>query len=191
MSVLVSQGTNEWYTPPHIIELARATMGGIDLDPASNAVAQEWVRAGAYYSADDVLSGLARIWWGRIWLNPPFDQTRAWVDRLDSAYRSGEIEQAVLLVNSAPGYVWWERIWRERPVCMLRERLRFIRPDGTAGGQAKKGQTVAFFGPDASRFRMIWADVGRVILPDSGGGIEHERQSYGLGDWPSDPGGYR
>lgn len=165
MSVLVSQGTNEWYTPPPIVDLARETMGGIDLDPASNATAQGWINAGEYYSAADLFSGLARPWFGRVFLNPPFDDTRSWVDRLGAAYLRREIEGAVLLVNSAPGYGWWERLWRDRPVCMLRERLRFIRPDGTPGGQAKKGQTIAYYGEDHVRFQEIWQGHGRVLFP--------------------------
>jgi len=165
MQVLTSQGTVEWYTPPHVIERARQALGGIDLDPASNDVAQRWIRAGTYYTADDLMSGLARPWFGRVWLNPPFDDTPTWVRRMCHAYAVGEISAGVLLVNSAPGYAWWEELWRLVPVVLLRERLRFIREDGTPGGQAKKGQTVAYCGADVARFAEAFGDLGRLVLP--------------------------
>ncbi len=165
MRLLTSEGTNEWYTPPEIIERARQALGTIDLDPASNATAQRWIQATEYYTADDVFSGLAQPWEGRVWLNPPFDDTPVWVNRMRMAYASGEMVAGVLLVNSAPGYVWWENLWRQQPVVLLRERLRFIREDGTPGGQAKKGQTVAYFGTDTQRFADAFGPLGRLILP--------------------------
>lgn len=162
MSVLTSQVTVEWYTPPHIIEMARAVLGDIDLDPASNDVAQRWIQARAYYTAETLLQA---AWAGRIWLNPPFDDTPTWVERLEREYMHGDVTAALLLVNSAPGYGWWERLWRNRPVCMLRERLRFYRADGVPGGQAKKGQTIAYFGLDNHTFIQVFAPLGRIILP--------------------------
>jgi phage N-6-adenine-methyltransferase len=165
MSVLTSQGTVEWYTPPHIIKRAQYMLGNIDLDPASNETAQAWINAETYYTADDCMSGLARPWFGRVWLNPPFDDTPAWVRRLGAAYAAEEVIEAVLLVNSAPGYVWWEELADTQPIVMLRERLRFVRPDGTPGGQAKKGQTIAYYGADVTRFVAIFQDLGRVVLP--------------------------
>jgi hypothetical protein len=166
MQVLTSQATNDWYTPPHIIERARRALGGsIDLDPASCDVAQQWIQARIYYTADELMSGLARPWEGRVWLNPPFDDTPTWVAHLERMYVFGEIETAVLLVNTAPGYVWWEELWRQRPVVMLRERLRFLRADGSEGGQAKKAQTVAYYGVNVCGFIKAFSDLGRVILP--------------------------
>jgi DNA N-6-adenine-methyltransferase (Dam)/Protein of unknown function (DUF3102) len=162
MSILTSQGTVEWYTPPDLIERARMVLGAIDLDPASSETAQQWIRATDYYTIET--SQLP--WVGRVWLNPPFDDTPTWVDRLDSEYIHGDVTSAVLLVNSAPGYVWWENLWRRRPVCMLRERVCFIRSDGVQGDAAKKGTTIAYYGDDLQSFIAQFSSLGRIILPN-------------------------
>lgn len=163
MQILTSQATVEWYTPAWIIELARQTMGGIDLDPASSDTAQLTVQAVRYYT--EAMDGYMRPWAGRVWLNPPFDDTPRWVRRLCAAFDDGDVPQAMLLVNSAPGYVWWEDLWRRQPVCMLRERVAFVGAEKGAKGTAKKGTTIAYFGADVDRFTMLWQSYGRVVLP--------------------------
>lgn len=165
MQVLTSQGTQEWYTPLNVIEMARAVLGGIDLDPASNETAQGWIKAETYYTADSFPDGLAAPWHGRLWLNPPFDNSPAWCNRLWEEYSAGNVSAAVLLVNSAHGYNWYESLWRRVPVVCLKERLRFVTPDGRQAGQAKKGQTVAYFGRDVIRFRDVFGPMGKFILP--------------------------
>jgi len=162
MSVLTSRKTTEWYTPPDLIERARSVLGTIDLDPASNDIAQQWIKATTYYTAETLLQS---PWEGRVWLNPPFSDTPVWVARLEHAYAVGAVSTAILLVNSAPGYSWWEHLWRRRPVCMLRNRVRFWTPAGKPGGQAKKGTTIAYYGTDVKRFRVHFHDIGRVLMP--------------------------
>ena len=68
--VAQSTGEFEWYSPTEIVEAARKVCGEFDLDPASSDMAQQTVRAKAYYTeADD---GLSLDWYGRIWMNPPY-----------------------------------------------------------------------------------------------------------------------
>ncbi len=72
-----SSKSNEHYTPPQIVEAARAFMGAIDLDPCSCALAQEVVQAREYYTQD----ALFCVWRlhlsdadvppARVFLNPP------------------------------------------------------------------------------------------------------------------------
>jgi ParB family chromosome partitioning protein len=61
--------SNEHYTPPPIISVVRRLMGNIDLDPASNAVANKIVNASRIYTKSD--NGLAKSWHGNVFLNPP------------------------------------------------------------------------------------------------------------------------
>jgi hypothetical protein len=93
-------GDNEWYTPPEYIEAARAVLGAIDLDPASNAVAQEVVRAGRYFTIET--NGLKQEWRGGVWLNPPYSQRLIsnFVSKLCDEYNSGRVTDAIMLTNN-------------------------------------------------------------------------------------------
>ncbi len=69
MTALFSANKGEWFTPPEIIKRVHAVMGGIDLDPASCAKANEIVGAKQFFTADD--DALNRPWHGRVFVNPP------------------------------------------------------------------------------------------------------------------------
>jgi ParB family chromosome partitioning protein len=168
MAVLTSHETAEWYTPPKYVELARAVLGEIDLDPASDALPQTWIKAIRYYARG--YDGLSRFWFGNIWLNPPYGKTggksnqAVWSAKMVDEYENGRITEGILLVNSTHGYKWYEELWTRYPVCLVRERIRFFKPDGTEGGQAKRGQTFVYFGSNVERFAEVFSSIGRIIL---------------------------
>lgn len=155
--------------PPCYVEMVRSVLGSITLDPASCEVAQEWIRADTFYTVSD--NGLTQRWHGRVFLNPPYGKNggisnqAVWSGRMVDAWEAGAIEAGLLLINSTHGYRWYEDLWTRFPVCLLRERVRFIRPDGSVGGRAKRGQTFVYFGSDTAGFARVFGDAGRIILP--------------------------
>ena len=58
-----NSGCNEWYTPVLYLDAARQTMGQIDCDPASSAIANRAVGATTFFSKDQ--DGLSQLWHGR------------------------------------------------------------------------------------------------------------------------------
>ncbi len=71
-----SSASNEHYTPPQIVEAARATLGAINLDPCSCALAQEVVKADHYLERNALFFGWQNAWLqnpdaARVFLNPP------------------------------------------------------------------------------------------------------------------------
>ena len=90
---------NEWHSPAEVVEAARTTMGGIDLDPASCEMANQIVRATTFYAARE--DGLARPWFGRVWLNPPYSaKAPKFVQKFTDSFAAGSVEQGVLLLGT-------------------------------------------------------------------------------------------
>lgn len=167
---IFSHKSEEYYTPPEYIEAAREVMGKIDLDPASCEAAQEWIQAAQFYTKED--DGLQHEWRGRLWLNPPYSKTNGksnqaiWSQKLISEHQSGRVVEAILLVKAALGYKWFEDFWCDFPVCFARERLSFIRIDGSSDGQSKQGTAFFYLGKSPEHFREVFSQFGRVIMPD-------------------------
>ena len=89
-------------TPPEYIELARAVLGAIDLDPASSSYWNEHlVKAAHFY--DERVNGLELPWQGRVFLNPPGGEdakgglVRQFWERLIAFWREGRVHSAVWL----------------------------------------------------------------------------------------------
>ena len=86
--------TDERYTPVWVLDLVEAFFGGIDLDPASDP--QRRVPARKHYTKVD--DGLSQGWSGKVFLNPPFSKTSAWIKHLCIYCHSGAITEAIVLV---------------------------------------------------------------------------------------------
>lgn len=158
---------NEWYTPAPYLETVRQLMGAIDLDPASNDMANRVVQASTYYTA--VTNGFDKEWRGRVWLNPPYGRENGdsnqerWSGRLISQYARGITTEAVLLVNAVTDRKWFQPLW-DYPICFVSERIRFYDEHGEFG-QPTHGNVFVYFGKNPARFATLFQQYGRIVIP--------------------------
>jgi len=153
---------DEWFTPSEYIEAARGVMGGIDLDPASHEDAQAVVQAGTYYTKES--NGLARSWFGRVWLNPPYSMPliKEFVLTAIDEYEAGRVEAAIILTNNSSDTAWFHALLSMYPACFTRGRIQFWRP-GQPSFSARQGQVFFYLGDNPLLFVETFGQFGIVI----------------------------
>lgn len=160
--VSFNSGNNEWYTPKEYIEAAYKTMGVINLDPASNEIANKVVKAEKYYTAEE--NGLEKTWSGNIWLNPPYssDLIGKFADKLLSERKN--YTQAIVLVNNATETEWFNKIVSiSSAVCFPKGRVKFYMPDGRTGAPLQ-GQAILYIGNNSDVFKTLFSVFGRCWI---------------------------
>ena len=161
--VAQNSGNNEWYTPADYIEAARNVLGSIDLDPASNPLANEVVKAETYYTAED--SGLDHEWSGRVWMNPPYagDLVGKFITKLHASYLSEHVDQAIVLVNNATETAWFQKLTEvTSAICFPRRRVRFWSPTKDEAAPLQ-GQAVLYLGENTTEFIKTFSSFGLVV----------------------------
>ncbi len=127
----LSSKTAEWYTPPIIIEKAKAVFQSkIELDPASCEVANQTVKAKRYFNIDD--NGLTKDWKAKtVLLNPPGGKTanksnsEIWWNKFLDEFLKGNFQHGLYICFSIeqlcinPSMLNWF-------VCFCRVRIKFI-----------------------------------------------------------------
>ena len=160
----IGTGENEWYTPAEYVELAREVMGGIDLDPASCAQANEVVGAATFYTKED--DGLSKDWAGRLWLNPPYsrDLMPAFVEKLRESFIDGNVQQAILVSHNNTDTGWFHALAGvASAICFPKKRIRFYRDAEVAA--PTNGQAFFYLGDDPQTFISTFSGVGFVVRP--------------------------
>jgi len=168
VSNVYSADSNEWYTPPEFVKAAQKVLGQIEIDPASCEMANQVVQANRIYTKDD--DGLVQPWTCKtMWLNPPYGrvgtdrqkgQTELWVQRLISEYESGNVEEAILLVNAYLYKQWFAPLWAY-PIAFPTGRLSFWSAQGKSG-RSPHSSAIVYFGSNVQRFVDVFSAFGPV-----------------------------
>jgi DNA N-6-adenine-methyltransferase (Dam) len=158
-------GENEWYTPERHVELAREVLGTIDLDPASNDIAQATVKASKFFTIET--NGLDKPWRGKVWMNPPYSQPEIvhFTDKLIAEYKAGNVKEAIILTHNSTDTKWFDVLFKSSgAICFTTGRVKFVSPKGEFAAPAM-GQAFTYFGPHPDRFAEVFSEIGNVVVP--------------------------
>lgn len=110
--------SQSWITPKWIID----ALGPFDLDPCASKP-QPWPCANHSFTKD----GLVLQWFGRVWLNPPFNRYEVgqWIEKM------GKHQSGIALLHVRTEAAWFEPVWQwARAILFLADRLYFHYPNG-------------------------------------------------------------
>jgi hypothetical protein len=153
-------------TPRWIIE----RLGPFDLDPAA-ADPRPWDCARRNYTETD--NGLTQPWFGRVWLNPPFDRyaVSAWIRKLAQHGRG------TTLLHARTEAEWFEPIWDSAAaILFMADRIKFCRPDGSEqpANSGAPPVLVAFGCDDAERLKI--SGIPGALVPNMWTWRPHEQR---------------
>lgn len=173
-------------TPPEFIEVVRSVLGDIDLDPASDAEANERVKATSFFSKED--DGLKHDWVGRVFLNPPggrldpytlqptkspvkaVSSVALWWAKLIYELQSGRVTEAVFIAFSLEALMTTQKFAPLLPVTAFPFCVPSKRYDYAACGSAKNGSppgasAIVYLG---DRYTNFAAEVSRLGFVSKG-----------------------
>lgn len=160
-----NSGKIEWYTPPYLIEKARATMGSIDCDPCTSELAQRYIKAATYYTK--ITNGLDKKWQGNVWVQPPYHREliQSFVAVLSSQIGTGYCKQFTGLTNNGTETKAGQQLLRlSFAACFPAKRISFLDEKGAEANKPLQGQIIWYRGPSTERFKEQFNDVGEVKI---------------------------
>lgn len=146
---------NEWYTRPEIIDLAREVLGEIDVDPASNNIAQQWINSKTFYTEET--NGLDKPWPGKVWCNPPYSTAllKRFTKKFLEEFNNGNMKEGIMLTNSGTDTAWNLPLQHGVQV-YTNGRISFLKPNKEEAGKPSRGQCFTYFGPNPKKFIEVF-----------------------------------
>lgn len=166
---------NDFYSPVLLYEPVRQALGGvIDLDPCSDYIANEHIKARKIFTANN--SGLNQNWFGGVWLSPTFNEWSEWARKALNEIHLKRVREIVSIVGARQaGYDYMCDFMNEvDSLCYPRKRLTWWGKAGPAvrketgrgkknGTNAEESHLILYNGPNVNRFRESFDPIGNTF----------------------------
>ena len=150
--------TDKWNTPPEFVGDVIKFFGTIDLDPCSNSEGEPNVPALNYYT--EKTNGLAHNWFGKVFMNHPYSNSKEWVPYAVLQYESGNAEELVLLIKLDVSTKWWQSVSQYSWIA-INKRMKF----GDGRGASPFQSAIIYFGKNLDRFNEVFSKYGTLYVP--------------------------
>jgi len=114
-----------WATPRWIWRPLADALGGFDLDAAAGC--ESTPIASNRFTVED--NGLAKDWYGDVWLNPPHgrEHNEKWAKKAASEARRDAVDSLTVLVPNSTGAAWYQNNYDRADLeTHIRGRIKFI-----------------------------------------------------------------
>jgi phage N-6-adenine-methyltransferase len=124
-----SSGNDERGTPLDLIRPLKRAIGGFDLDAASGCE-PEPIAPERYTEEDD---GLAKPWFGDVWLNPPYSDIAEWMQKAHRESQNERVDSVTCLVPNRTSTRWFHDYAAHADAYVVIDgRLKYVHTDGSA-----------------------------------------------------------
>ncbi len=169
-----SSKSNEWFTPPDIVEAARVVLGTIDLDPATCSRANETIQAKRIITADSLAQDWADTRPVSIFLNSPGgkvgkqSQAVLFWQKLQDLRVAGDLKHAIVICFSMEIFQTSQQCAHsvvDFPLCIPGKRLKYSAPEGKPRSPTHASAIVYVPGPFDSTevFVANFKKFGKVL----------------------------
>lgn len=167
--------SEDFYSPISLHDPIRQSLGGvIELDPCSDYIANEYVRAQKIFTVHN--SGLNQDWFGGVWLSPPFNQWGEWARKALNEWHYKRVREIVAIVGArqAGNDYMKDFISGINALCYPYKRLTWWGHAGPAirkemgqgkkkGTNAEESHIITYTGPNVDRFREAFNYIGNTF----------------------------
>lgn len=143
----------EWLTPPYILE----ALGKFDLDPCA-PVNPPWHIAETQYTIED--NGFIKKWFGRVWMNPPYNKdVWKWMKKLSEHGNGIALIFARTETKAFYPFVWFQA----HSIFFFDERLHFYHVTGERGKHCSGAPSVLVSYGEENTESIRKAEIDRKI----------------------------
>lgn len=138
-----SSKSYEWYTPPDLLKEIAAFLGDY-YDPCPE-----------YRGRDQINNGLAPIWQGSVYVNPPYGRgVEKWIRK----FTLDPVDEIILLVPARTETAWFAPLY-DHTICFIRGRLKF----SGSKDNAPFPSALVYRGPRPDEFASTFAHRGAIV----------------------------